>query len=238
QSQGKADPKVNRIVGNLVTGLNNVDGIVNAENNWWGCNEGPGMVGCDSGTGTADFNPWLVLNVSASPNPIPAFGNSTVTGDMTDNSDALDTTIFGTIPLTPVAWSATQGTMAPPTGTTTTGMASSTFTSTSNGPGTGCAMVDNELTCTNMHPIGPTPTMVSGPIGGPGTTMQVAANNVTIAGFTITRAGNNTTDWNNPGLNTAGISVQGQAVTGMLVRDNIVTGNRTGIDVNNSNGHV
>ncbi len=72
QSQGSADLKVNRIVGNATTGLNNVDGTVNAENNWWGCNEGPGMAGCDSVTGAADFTPWLVLNVSASPNPIPA----------------------------------------------------------------------------------------------------------------------------------------------------------------------
>ncbi len=45
-------------------------------------------------------------------------------------------------------------------------------------------------------------TNVRGPIGGPATTMQVTASNVTIAGFTITRLGNNTTDWNNPGLNT------------------------------------
>ena len=42
-------------------------------------------------------------------------------------------------------------------------------------------------------------TNVRGPIGGPGTTMQVSASNVTIAGFTITRLGNNTADWNNPG---------------------------------------
>ncbi len=81
-------------------------------------------------------------------------------------------------------------------------------------------------------------TNVRGPIGGPRTTIQVAASNVTIARFTITRLGNNTTDWNNPGLNSAGIAVQGQAITGMLVHDNILTGNRTGIDVNNSNGHT
>jgi hypothetical protein len=81
-------------------------------------------------------------------------------------------------------------------------------------------------------------TNIRGPIGGPATTVQASANNVTIAGFTITRLGNNTTDWNNPGLNTVGIAVQGQGVTGMLVRDNILTGNRSGIDVNNSNGHT
>ncbi len=81
-------------------------------------------------------------------------------------------------------------------------------------------------------------TNIRGPIGGPGTTVQVTASNVTIAGFTITRLGNNTTDWNNPALNLAGIAVQGQAITGMLVRDNVLTGNRTAVDVNDSNGHT
>jgi hypothetical protein len=47
QSQGLATLNFNRIVGNT-TGLNNVDGIVTAENNWWGCNGGPGTLGCDS----------------------------------------------------------------------------------------------------------------------------------------------------------------------------------------------
>ena len=71
-----------------------------------------------------------------------------------------------------------------------------------------------------------------------GTTVQVAASNVTIAGFTITRLGNNPTDWNNPALNSAGIAIHGRCFTGMLVRDNIITGNRTAIDVNNSSGHT
>ena len=52
---------------------------------------------------------------------------------------------------------------------------------------------------------------VQGPIGGDPSTFHVLASNVTIAGFYITRLGNNTTDWNNPGLNTAGIAIQGQA---------------------------
>ncbi len=81
-------------------------------------------------------------------------------------------------------------------------------------------------------------TNIRGPIGGPGTTVQISASDVTVAGFTITRLGNNTTDWNNPGLNSAAIAVQGLSISGMLVRDNIITGNRTGIDVNNSNGHT
>jgi hypothetical protein len=81
-------------------------------------------------------------------------------------------------------------------------------------------------------------TNVSGPIGGPGSTFAVTESNDTLAGFTITRAGNNTTDWNNPGLNTAGISIASQSVTGTLIRDNVLTGNRTGIDINNTNGHT
>jgi hypothetical protein len=81
-------------------------------------------------------------------------------------------------------------------------------------------------------------TNIRGPIGGPGATVQVTASNVTVAGFTITRLGNNTTDWNNPGLNSVGVAVQGQAITGMLIRDNVITGNRSGLDINNSNGHT
>lgn len=85
---------------------------------------------------------------------------------------------------------------------------------------------------------GPIGTTVRGPIGGAGnTTFLVTANNVEIAGFTITRAGNNTTDWNDPNLNIPGVALQG-AVTGMLLRDNLITGMRTGIDINNSSGHT
>jgi hypothetical protein len=82
-------------------------------------------------------------------------------------------------------------------------------------------------------------TNLVGKIGGSSaTTVRVAASNATVAGFTITRDGNNTTDWNNPGLNSAGIAIQGQAITGALIRDNIITGNRTGLDINNTNGHT
>ncbi|HEY0545790.1 MAG TPA: cohesin domain-containing protein [Pyrinomonadaceae bacterium] len=80
-------------------------------------------------------------------------------------------------------------------------------------------------------------TTIVGPIGGSASTVAVAANNVEVRGFKITRAGNNTTDWNNAGLNTVGLSVQG-GVTGMKVHDNLFTGNRSGIDINNSSGHT
>src|SRR5204863_1256446 len=72
-------------------------GTLDAENNWWGCNYGPGATGAgcsgstngifNNGSGSVDSNPWIVLGTSASPNPTTPGGNSTVTADMTKNSD-------------------------------------------------------------------------------------------------------------------------------------------------------
>jgi parallel beta-helix repeat protein len=90
----------------------------------------------------------------------------------------------------------------------------------------------------NLLGAGPGASVISGPIGGDGATVRIAASNAVVAGFTITREGNNVADWNDPGLNLAGVAVQGQAVAGITVRDNLITGNRTGIDVNNSSGHT
>jgi hypothetical protein len=151
QSQGLANLSFNRITGNTVTGLNNVDGTATAENNWWGCNAGPGSAGCDVVTGVAsDFNPWLVLGISASPSTIPENGTSTVTADMTHNSDAVDTSASGFVPQTAVTFGATNGTMTPPSGTITSGQATSTFTSTAPSNGTASATVDNQTVNTNI----------------------------------------------------------------------------------------
>jgi nitrous oxidase accessory protein NosD len=43
------------------TGANGEAGTeVNAENNWWGCKQGPNMGRCDTALGTVDYTPWLV----------------------------------------------------------------------------------------------------------------------------------------------------------------------------------
>lgn len=88
----------------------------------------------------------------------------------------------------------------------------------------------------NIYSLDPANTIVSGPIGGGGATFRIEAAGVIIDGFTITREGNNLTDWNNPGLNLNGVSVQGQTASA-IIQNNIITGNRTGIDINNSNGN-
>jgi len=85
---------------------------------------------------------------------------------------------------------------------------------------------------------GPFNTVVSGPIGGAGATFTIAASGVDLSGFDITRAGNNPADWNLATLNSAGIAIQGQALTGTVIHDNTIEGNRTAIDINNSNGHT
>jgi len=83
--------------GTNTTGLANTSGAaVTAENNWWGCEEGPadGAEGCapvvDSGAGATDFDPWMVLGVSAAPTSIETGGQtSTVTLDLSKNSDGV-----------------------------------------------------------------------------------------------------------------------------------------------------
>ena len=89
---GVLEVHFNRIAGNTTNGVAlNDDADVNAQNNWWGCNAGPGNPGCDSVGG--DFagqitsSPRLVLGISAVPSTIFAgTGQSQLTADLTHNS--------------------------------------------------------------------------------------------------------------------------------------------------------
>ena len=51
----------NNIYDNTLYGLANDDTAhqVDAENNYWGCTDGPGNPGCDSVYGDVDYDPWL-----------------------------------------------------------------------------------------------------------------------------------------------------------------------------------
>ena len=162
----------NRIVGNVVgiqygsTVAAGNNATIDVENNWWGCNFGPGTggAGCSAtpngtlvfagNSGTLDADPWIVLGTSASPSTINAFTTSTVTADMTHNSAAA-TPAGGPVPLIPVTFSATEGTMLPTSGTITAGQAMSTFTSTSVNNATASSMVDNQLVSTNITVLSP-----------------------------------------------------------------------------------
>jgi hypothetical protein len=126
-------------------------GVIDAtmENNWWGCNAGPNNAGCGSIVGAGvDFNTWLVLSVSASPNPITSGGNSTVAADLTHNSENAQPSTTEFVPGTPVSFDATQGSVSPTSGTLSSGQAATTFTSTSASSGTASATVDNQTVST------------------------------------------------------------------------------------------
>ncbi|MET0394031.1 MAG: MBG domain-containing protein, partial [Chitinophagaceae bacterium] len=80
-------------------------------------------------------------------------------------------------------------------------------------------------------------TTIYGAIGGQASTILIQANNIIIEKLGIARQGNTVADWNNPGLNTAGIQITGQSYTNTEIRNCRIAVNRTGIDINNSSGH-
>lgn len=151
----------NRVVNNT-TDMELVAGsTVDAENNWWGCNEGPDVCGTavDAGA-TLDDDPWIVMDIAAAPASIPTLQTSTVTSDFLQNSDAV--AISGTFDFTPtnVAFSATNGTMTPPADDLSGGAASSTFTPTSSGIATVSASLDDETVSTTITVSAITVTMI------------------------------------------------------------------------------
>lgn len=134
QSAGVANLSFNRIVGNT-TGVSNVDGVVIAENNWWGCNNGPGLggAGCsgtaNGTTGMIDSNPWLRLTTAAVPSAVVTGGSSTIISKLTINSDAMDTSGSGSVAdITPLNFVGTLGTVVPMSTTTTAGVGTTLFT--------------------------------------------------------------------------------------------------------------
>lgn len=79
-------------------------------------------------------------------------------------------------------------------------------------------------------------TTVRGVAGGDGATIRISAAGVVVDGFSITRNGNTPATWNDSALNFAGVAVQGLA-NSFELRNSSLFGNRTGIDINNSNGN-
>ena len=153
-----------RIVGNSVSASSAVAsgyygfGLINTvTNNWWGCNGGPGASGCDTvffdladgGSGT--FNPWLVLSVSANPTQINTNATSTLTADLTHNSNGSGG--FSVPNGTPVTFGGTLDSSVNPGSTTlTSGQAASTYTAGSTaGAGSGTATVDNQQVSTAVQ---------------------------------------------------------------------------------------
>ena len=127
--------RFNRIAGNATAGLAaNGGDLVDAEHNWWGCNEGPSSQACDAVTGETpvDFDPWLVLGLSSSEEVIDARGDTaTLTADLTRDSNG-DLAGPGFPEGTPFGFATTLGTVQTPANTSD-GLALSTLASGNEG---------------------------------------------------------------------------------------------------------
>jgi parallel beta-helix repeat protein len=71
---------------------------------------------------------------------------------------------------------------------------------------------------------------------GGSTTLTLGANNLLVDGFTITRDGNNPTDWGT-NVKTQGVTFN-QGTTGSTLQNSRVTGNRNGVYLNNTQGQA
>jgi hypothetical protein len=84
----------NVIVGNTASGdpassgFRNNTGAINADNNWWGCNQGPTVVPCDRATGSlgGGIVSWLKLSHTATPSTILVNQSTTLQADFFTNN--------------------------------------------------------------------------------------------------------------------------------------------------------
>jgi len=171
-------------------------GSVDADDNWWGCNAGPGESGCSSVSGTVTSDPWLVLGVSASPSSVSTSRTSTVTADLTHDSDGSDASGSGTIlDGTSVGFATDRGNLSASSAGTSAGTASVTLGSPSAGTANVTATFDSQSVSTPViftaRASGPPPSSGSGttttatpqPNALPGAAGSIAA---TAGGVTFT----------------------------------------------------
>jgi len=145
----------NRIANNSSAGIENATAsVVDAENNWWGCNYGPGVggTGCagtangitGAGAANVDADPWLRLTTSAATPTVIVGGTDVVSSLLTTNSDN-NTPGGGFIwNGTPATFVGTNGAVAPPSSTTTSGATGTIFTGTVPGVGGVATTVDGQ----------------------------------------------------------------------------------------------
>ncbi len=151
---GALEVHQNRIFDNSTAGIRNDDDeVTSAENNWWGCNEGPNADGCDTTLTTSDVDadPWLVLDVQADPDVILTGGaNSQIEARLlTDEGNGQVATRFpdGVV----VDFATDRGDVDPDSAPTQGGVAITTLTSgASEGTANVSASLDAETVNTQV----------------------------------------------------------------------------------------
>jgi predicted outer membrane repeat protein len=163
---GTVNANFNRFVNNTAATPSNgltvrrTSGTFNAENNWWGFNNGPGP---NHASGTIDSSPWLQLKLTASPTTISVTQSTALTASFLTNSDNTAVTLANLVTLIgqPVVWDG--GTLGSISGAETTiqsdGMANSTFTAgCTGGTAAPTATVDTNGTATTNITVNKFPT--------------------------------------------------------------------------------
>jgi hypothetical protein len=159
---GSVTVSFSRFVGNSVVVAGHGGAIFNAagatttaQNNWWGCNTGPGGAGCDTVGGTVSSNPWIVLSNTASPSTILVNQSTTLTASFLQNSAGtpLSAGQVSVLVGLPVTWGNAQlGTLSGQQAMIqSNGTAVATFTAASTvGTGHADATVDNGTATANI----------------------------------------------------------------------------------------
>ncbi len=156
-ASGVANLHFNRIVGNTGvsgSGLHSLVGsTTSADNNWWGCNAGPGSAGCDtvgnSGGAVQTLSPRLNLTHTATPSTVNVGATSTLTASFLKNSGNanVSSSDLGALIGRSISFgSAVGGTISSPQATIqSNGTATATFNATSpTNSGSASATVDNQ----------------------------------------------------------------------------------------------
>ena len=187
--------------GGLVGLQNDSASSVNAENNWWGCNAGPGAAGCDivvvTSPGIADSDPWLTLSgITASPVSLNYSQPSAISGvNLCTNSASASvcSPANHTLDSLSVAYTSspgTNGSVAPVSGAFTTGVAAGTTFTATSGPIVG-NQVENVGAIFDNQTI-TTPITILDPSGGISIGGRITAytGGAGIDGVTVTLTGN------------------------------------------------
>lgn len=132
----------NRLVGNDI-GADGNSPSMTLEQNWWGCNGGPGAAGCDTAA-AGDADPWLVLDLQGTLAVVP-LSTSPFVASLTLDSDGVDTSAAGAVADgIPALFGADAGSFSPTTVPTTDGTATGSFTAGAAGPDTVRVTVDSQ----------------------------------------------------------------------------------------------
>ncbi|MDO8209093.1 nitrous oxide reductase family maturation protein NosD [Conexibacter sp. CPCC 206217] len=146
----------NRLVGNAGAGVvNEIAGAtVDATDNWWGCNAGPGGDGCDTVDGAVASSPQLVLSGVATPASIGFGESATVTASLA--TDSAGATVAGLPDGIPVRFDAVLGTLSLTSAPLQSSIAESVFTAASAAGTAGASVtVDSQTTPVALDVVAP-----------------------------------------------------------------------------------